>query len=132
MVPNTRLVSSVRFFRSSLVEMFAATASATCLPALSLIALATASQICCLRDEITTLAPCSAIRSAMARPIPREEPVITATFPVISNKVMRFSQIKVCDFDFELSSVHHVGHQYFKQACLHASLVSGTSSGPAG
>src|ERR1700693_4416645 len=132
MVPNTRLVFSVRFFRSSLVEMFAATASATCLPALSWIALATASQTCCLRDEITTLAPCSAIRSAMARPMPREEPVMTATFPVMSNKVMRFSQIEVCDFDFELSSVHRVRQQYFKQAWLQASLASGTTSGPAG
>jgi hypothetical protein len=26
----------------------------------------------------------------MARPMPREEPVMTATFPLISNKVMRF------------------------------------------
>jgi len=33
------------------------------LAALSLIALATSSQTCCLREEITTLAPCSAIRS---------------------------------------------------------------------
>src|ERR1700690_1163237 len=111
MLPNTRLVSSVRFFRSSLVEMFAATANATCLPALSLIAFATTSQACCLRDEITTLAPCSAILSAMVRPMPREEPVTTATFPVMSNKVMYFSQIKVCDFDFELSSVHGVRQQ---------------------
>jgi hypothetical protein len=28
----------------------------------------------------------------MARPMPREEPVMTATFPDMSNKVMRFSQ----------------------------------------
>src|SRR6202142_2078865 len=132
MLPNTRLVSSVRFFRSSLVEMFAATANATCLPALSLIAFATASQACCLRDEITTLAPCSAILSAMARPIPREEPVTTATFPVMSNKVMHFSQIEVCDFDFELSSVPGVRQLCFSQAWLQASLVSGTTSGPAG
>jgi len=73
-----------------LVEILAATASATCLPALSLMALATSSHTCCLRDEITTLAPCSAIRSAMARPMPREEPVMTATFPDMSNKVMRY------------------------------------------
>jgi hypothetical protein len=36
----------------------------------------------------------------MARPMPREEPVTTATFPVMSNKVMHFSQIKVRDFRF--------------------------------
>ena len=64
------------------------------LPDLSLIALATSSQTSCLREEITTLAPCSAIRSAMARPMPRVEPVMTATFPVISNKVMFLSQIR--------------------------------------
>ena len=61
--------------------------------ALSLIALATSSQASCLRDEITTLAPCSAMRSAMARPMPRDEPVMTATFPDISNKVMCLSLI---------------------------------------
>src|SRR5262245_32866423 len=72
--------------------MFAGIASATSLPALSLIAFATSSQACCLREEITTLAPCSAIRSAMARPMPREEPVMTATFPDRSNKVMFPSQ----------------------------------------
>src|SRR5271154_4895539 len=90
MVPNVRLVSSTRCFRSSLVEMLAATASATCLPALALIALATSSQACCLREETTTFAPCSAICSAIARPMPREEPVMTATFPDISNKFMFF------------------------------------------
>jgi len=31
--------------------------------------LCTSSQTACLREEITTLAPCSAIRSAMARPM---------------------------------------------------------------
>jgi hypothetical protein len=64
--------------------------------------------------------------------MPREEPVTTATFPVMSNKVMHFSQIKVCDFDFELSSVHGVRQQCFRQAWRQASLVSGTTSGPAG
>jgi hypothetical protein len=58
------------------------------LPNLSLISLATWSQTSCLREEITTLAPCSAMRSAMARPMPRVEPVMTATFPFMSNKVM--------------------------------------------
>jgi hypothetical protein len=31
----------------------------------------------------------------MARPMPREEPVMTATFPDISNKVMFLSQIRL-------------------------------------
>src|SRR5207253_3165415 len=56
-----------------------------------LIALATCSQTSALREEITTLAPCSAIRSAMARPMPRVEPVMTATLPFMSNKLMCLS-----------------------------------------
>jgi hypothetical protein len=31
----------------------------------------------------------------MARPMPRVEPVMTATFPVISNKVMSLSQMLI-------------------------------------
>src|SRR5690606_28342778 len=49
---------------------------------------ATASQASCLREEITTCAPCSASRSAMARPMPREEPVTMAVLPVRSKRVM--------------------------------------------
>src|SRR5215467_5880919 len=40
-----------------------------------------------LRDEITTLAPSCASNSAEARPMPRLEPVTTATWPVRSNGV---------------------------------------------
>src|SRR5882724_13582064 len=103
--------------------MLAAIAIAVPLPNLSLISLATWSHTSCLREEITTLAPCSAIRSAMARPMPREEPVMTATFPDISNKVMRFSQHYPGDsagfhFKFELE--------------LQASLLAVAISGPAG
>ena len=76
-------------------EMLAAIATAVPLPNLSLISLATWSQTSCLREEITTLAPCSAIRSAMARPMPRVEPVMTATFPVMSNKVMSLSPMLI-------------------------------------
>src|SRR5258707_362089 len=54
-------------------------------PYLSLIALVTSSQAGSLREDTTTLAPCSAIRSAMARPMPRDEPVMTATLPFKSN-----------------------------------------------
>ena len=68
-------------------------ATAVPLPCLSLIAFATASQTSALREEITTLAPCSAMRSAMARPMPRVEPVMTATFPFISNRLMWSSRI---------------------------------------
>src|SRR5687768_6449663 len=34
---------------------------------------------------MTTFAPCSAIAAAMARPMPRDEPVTIATLPVRSN-----------------------------------------------
>src|SRR3981081_851096 len=53
----------------------------------SLIAAATSSQGPALRDEITTLAPWAAICSAIALPMPRDEPVITATLPVRSNSL---------------------------------------------
>src|SRR5262245_29036987 len=71
--------------------MLAAIATAVPLPYLSLISLATWSQTSALREEITTFAPCSAMRSAIARPMPRVEPVMTATLPFMSNKLMRFS-----------------------------------------
>src|ERR1700761_348013 len=48
---------------------------------------ATASQASALRLEITTLAPSFARSSADERPMPRLEPVMTATLPVRSNGV---------------------------------------------
>src|SRR5258705_9186503 len=50
-----------------------------------LIAAATSVHLSALRLEITTFAPARAIASAIARPMPLVEPVITATFPVRSN-----------------------------------------------
>src|SRR5208282_4805054 len=47
-----------------------------------------------LRDEMTTLAPCSASRSAMARPMPREEPVTIATRPVKSKRLVKVSSLQ--------------------------------------
>ena len=38
--------------------------------------------------QITTVAPASAYRSAIACPIPRDAPVIIATFPLKSNKLV--------------------------------------------
>src|SRR5713226_8065901 len=51
-----------------------------------LIACATSAHLSDLRLEITTFAPARAIASAIARPIPLVEPVITATFPVKSHR----------------------------------------------
>jgi hypothetical protein len=48
---------------------------------------ATSSQASALRLEITTFAPARAIASAIARPIPFDDPVTIATFPVKSNMV---------------------------------------------
>src|SRR6187431_2667953 len=48
---------------------------------------ATSAQASALRLEITTLAPSFANSSAEERPMPRLEPVMTATLPVRSNGV---------------------------------------------
>src|SRR6478672_5744298 len=48
---------------------------------------ATSWQASILREEITTLAPSLARSSAEERPMPRLEPVMTATLPVRSNGV---------------------------------------------
>ena len=69
----------------SLEEIFAAVAMARPAPYFALIASAASQHGSILRDETTTCAPCSAIRSTIARPIPREEPVTSATFPFRSN-----------------------------------------------
>jgi hypothetical protein len=46
-------------------------------PSLALIAAATSRHGSTWREETTTRAPCSAIRSTLARPMPRDEPVIS-------------------------------------------------------
>jgi hypothetical protein len=57
-------------------------------PSVAQIAVATAARASGLRDEITTFAPASAMRSAIALPMPRAEPVITAVLPASENKDM--------------------------------------------
>ena len=54
---------------------------------------ATASHASALRLDTTTLAPCSARRSAMARPMPLLDPVTMATFPVRSNNDITFPSL---------------------------------------
>ncbi len=92
--PRRFVVSSTRWCSASFEEMLAATAIALPAPCLALIAAATCSQGPSLRDEITTFAPCSAILSPMALPMPREEPVITATLPLRENKLMSISKLR--------------------------------------
>src|SRR5512134_2847878 len=85
MRPHCWFVRSTRLFSSSLREMLAGTEIARPAPNLALIASATCWHGSALRDEITTLAPCSAKRSAMALPMPRDDPVMTATLPSSEN-----------------------------------------------
>ena len=83
--PKARIVSSTKRWMCSFEEIFAAMAMARPSPYLALIAAASTRQGSMLREETTTFAPCSAIRSTIARPMPRDEPVTTATFPLRSN-----------------------------------------------
>src|SRR5579862_4614892 len=57
-------------------------------PPAAVISATTASQLSRLRLETTTRAPCAAMCTAMALPMPRLEPVMRATFPDRSNKDM--------------------------------------------
>src|ERR1700722_19664674 len=88
-LPKASRALAVRFTRSSFEEIFAATAIAVPGPCAAFIASATAWHGSSLREEITTLAPCSARRSATARPMPRDEPVMTATWPETSKSDIR-------------------------------------------
>src|SRR5579863_1405951 len=60
-------------------------------PRARLMSAAVPAQASALRDEMTTVAPCSASRSAIALPIPREEPVTIATRPLRSNRPVKVS-----------------------------------------
>src|SRR5437899_37156 len=81
MRPKADIVPATNAARSSLDEMLAGRASARPAPWAVLMASAAASQAGALREEITTLAPWVASASAIARPIPREDPVTIATLP---------------------------------------------------
>src|SRR5438477_11407280 len=73
---------------------------------------ATSSQASALRLEITTLAPSFAKSSAEERPMPRLEPVITATLPVRSNGVDcmgTYSLLLVLSFSV-LAGLHPARH----------------------
>ena len=82
--PHSASVRSTSACSSSLRPILQATTSAS--PPRSRMPAATASHASAFRLLTTTRAPCSAMRSAMARPIPLLDPVMTATWPVRSNK----------------------------------------------
>src|ERR1700736_4593533 len=75
--------------------------------------LATSSQASALRLEITTLAPSFASNSAEERPMPRLEPVMTATLPVRSNGV----------FFILVSSLNYLGVIARSEATKQSSLA---------
>src|SRR5215211_4187055 len=84
--PNRVLAFSTSASTSALREMLQGMAAAS--PPCSAISRATASHASALRLEITTLAPSAAMLSAMARPMPRLDPVMTATLSVRWNGVV--------------------------------------------
>src|SRR5579875_1596892 len=85
MPPQRAIVPSTKARNWSLCTMSQGITAAA--PPRAAIASATSAQAGALRLDTTTFAPCSANRSAMARPMPREAPVTTAIFPVRSNSV---------------------------------------------
>src|SRR5205085_6578815 len=89
--PSWRMVSSTRCLSSSFDEMLAGIAIARPAQSVAPIAAATAAHASGLRDEITTFAPASAMRSPTALPMPRVEPVMTAVLPASENKDMACS-----------------------------------------
>src|SRR5438874_2706934 len=82
--PQASRVLATRFSSCALSEIRAVTAIAS--PPVARIAAATSSHGSWLRAEMTTRAPASAKASAIARPMPREEPVTIATLPERSNR----------------------------------------------
>ena len=88
MRPSRAVVSSTSDRSCSFDDRLAAIAVARPAPWARSISAQAASQASSLRDDTTTRAPASAMRSAMARPMPRDEPVITATLPARENRVM--------------------------------------------
>src|SRR5882757_5640184 len=109
------MVPAISASTSSRREMLQAMTWAS--PPALLIPSATSLQASALRLEITTLAPSLASSSAEERPMPRLEPVTTATLPVRSNGVF-----------FTKNSFRHSGMR--RLADLIDSVIPGWSEGP--
>ena len=77
--PHSASVPAIRASTSSLREMLQAITAASA--PVARIAAAASSQASALRDETTTRAPSAAMHSAVARPMPRDDPVTTAMRP---------------------------------------------------
>src|SRR5262249_11104358 len=69
------------------------------------------------RAAATTVAPCSASRVAIARPMPRDAPVTSATLPVRLNMEFRFDRCEIVRlFDVEdcrlaVDPLHHAAQR---------------------
>src|SRR6476660_4976497 len=96
---------------SSAARSVTSTPIASARPPRSVIAAAVAAALS-PRATATIVAPCCAKRSAIARPIPRDAPVTTATLPVRSNtqrldrrNILRRSD--VCNLRLAVDAAHH-------------------------
>ena len=110
--PSSEIVRSTRACSWSLWPMWHGMGSAA--PGRSrLMSSAAASHASGVRLDTTTRAPCSARRRAMARPMPRVDPVTTATLPVRSKSPPpargsapgRSTRIIVMDLDVDVSTL---------------------------
>src|SRR5262245_49468584 len=89
-------------------------------PPVARIAAATSSQGPAFRAEITTFPPASAIASAIARPIPRLEPVIIAAFPDRSNSVISLPRHRIAAFYHGRATVAGFDFRYEQRLSLEA------------
>src|SRR3954469_19409066 len=78
-------------------------------PPLARMPAATSSQGPWLRAEIATLAPASAKASAIARPMPRDDPVTIATLPVRSKSFIISFLYDYCSAERPLKYLVHIG-----------------------
>src|SRR6516162_1198266 len=85
-LPKCFVAPAISALTSSDLEMLQGMTCAS--PPVLLMPSATSLHASALREEITTLAPSCASNSAEARPMPRLEPVTTATWPVRSKGVV--------------------------------------------
>ena len=89
---------------------------------------ATSWQASALRLEITTFAPSFASSSAEERPMPRLEPVMTATFPVRSNGVFFIVVVSLLPFIQSSSPGLSRAIQYSRDDCARVDRPRRTGS----
>ena len=97
------------------------------LPHLASICAQAASHWSSLRLETTTLAPCSAKPSAIARPMPLDAPVRSATLPVRSKRSVATATESLADLPSTRSAYH--GEQYIRRTVRSANAGFGRRRG---